>query len=83
MDSRVTALIEQINKQRAHLSEDKWPDYCEGLSGWDRSVAAQLLENEAKHIAGLDEDTKTSAIGSFEKFIFPMIRTVGPNLIST
>lgn len=82
MDPRVKSLTEQVNDQRNVLAESKWNDYCEGLSGWDRGVIAQLLENEASHLASLTEETRTSAIGSFEKFIFPMIRAVWPNLVS-
>jgi hypothetical protein len=81
-DKRVHDLMEQVNNKRAILSEGKWSDYCEGLPRWDKNVLATLLENEAQHIAGLDEDTRSSAIGSFEKFIFPMIRAVWPNLVS-
>ena len=81
-DKRIQDLMEQVNQKRSHLAEERWGDYCEGTKGWDRSVLAQLLENEASHIAGLDEETRTSAIGSFEKFIFPMIRAVWPNLAS-
>lgn len=82
MDPRVKSLTEQVNDQRNVLAESKWNDYCEGLSGWDRGVIAQLLENEAVHLASLTEETRTSSIGSFEKFIFPMIRAVWPNLVS-
>ena len=81
-DKRVHDLMEQVNNKRSILSEGKWSDYCEGLPRWDKNVLATLLENEAQHIAGLDEDTRSSAIGSFEKFIFPMIRAVWPNLVS-
>lgn len=81
-DKRIQDLMEQVNQKRSVLAESRWNDYCEGTTGWDRSVLAQLLENEASHIAGLDEETRTSAIGSFEKFIFPMIRAVWPNLAS-
>lgn len=81
-DKRVLDLMEQVNNKRGVLSEQKWADFCEGLPRWDKNVLAQLLENEANHIAALDEETRTSAIGSFEKFIFPMIRAVWPNLVS-
>ena len=81
-DKRVHDLMEQVNNKHAVLSEGKWSDYCEGLPRWDKNTLAVLLENEAQHIAGLDEDTRSSAIGSFEKFIFPMIRAVWPNLVS-
>lgn len=81
-DSRVLSIMEQVNNKKAVLAEQRWGDYCEGLPRWDKSILAQLLENEAQHIAALDEETRSSAIGSFEKFIFPMIRAVWPNLVS-
>jgi hypothetical protein len=81
-DKRIMDLTEQVNSQRGNLAENRWNDYCENLTGWDRGVVAQLLENEASHLASLTEETRTSSIGSFEKFIFPMIRAVWPNLVS-
>lgn len=82
LDKRVLDLTEQVNNQRGQLAEARWGDFCDGLTGWDRGVVAQLLENEAEHLATLTEETRTSAIGTFEKFIFPMIRAVWPNLVS-
>ena len=82
MDKRISDLSEQVNNQKGPLLE-KWNDECTGISGsWDRMVVAQLLENQAGHLASLTEETRTSSIGSFEKFIFPMIRAVWPNLVS-
>lgn len=81
-DKRVQDLTEQYNNQRGNLAESRWRDFCDGLTGWDRGVVAQLLENEAGHLAQLTEETRTSSIGTFEKFIFPMIRAVWPNLVS-
>lgn len=82
LDKRVQDLTEQVNNQRGMLAEARWGDFCDGLTGWDRGVVAQLLENEAGHLATLTEETRTSSIGTFEKFIFPMIRAVWPNLVS-
>lgn len=81
-DKRVLDLTEQVSNKKANLTEHKWKDYCSDLPKWDKNVLATLLEEEAKHIASLDEETRTAAIGSFEKFIFPMIRAVWPNLVS-
>jgi len=81
-EQRVTDIMEQVNKGRNVLADGPWKAYTDGLTGWERSTMAQLLENQAKHLAGLDEDVKTTAIASYEKFIFPMIRAVWPNLVS-
>ena len=80
MDKRVQELAEQVNGNRKYLAETKWPDFTKGLEGWEKGTIGQLVENQAKHIATMAEDTRTAAIGSFEKFIFPLIRTVWPNL---
>jgi len=40
------------------------------------------MENEAQHLLGLNEDTRTTNVGSFTKFIFPILRRVFPNLIA-
>lgn len=46
-----------------------------------QKVAAQVLENTRQ--AMLREDTQTSNVGSFEKFVFPVIRSVMANLLAT
>lgn len=81
-EKRVLDLMEQVNQKRSSLADGPWSKYVEDLKGYDRSTLAQLLENEAAHIAGLSEDVRTSSIASYEKFIFPMIRAVWPNLVS-
>lgn len=82
MDKRISDLTEQVNNTKAPLLE-RWSDLTDGIgNSWDRNTVAQLLENEAGHLASLTEETRTGSIGSFEKFIFPMIRAVWPNLVT-
>lgn len=45
-------------------------------------VTAILMENESQYLQGLNEETKTVNVGSFTKFIFPVLRRVFPNLIA-
>ena len=40
------------------------------------------MENESQYLQGLNEETKTVNVGSFTKFIFPVLRRVFPNLIA-
>lgn len=66
----------------------KWRDLLEGLpdrTDHDRYVlgcTAILMENESQYLQSLNEETKTANIGSFTKFIFPVLRRVFPNLIA-
>jgi hypothetical protein len=61
----------------------RWEPYCEGLNGWDRQMTALLLENEFNFMNNeLNEVTKILQIGNFDKFAFPIIRAVYPNLIA-
>jgi len=46
-----------------------------------RMLVAQLLENVRKQIYGMDEATRMTQIGSYEKFIFPVIRAAYANLV--
>jgi len=49
---------------------------------YERSVMAQLYENTYKWLNGLDESTRTLQVGSFEKFVFPILRAVMANLVA-
>lgn len=66
----------------------KWRPLLEGLpdrTEHDRYVLgcmAMLLENESSYLKNLSEDTRTINVGSFTKFIFPVLRRVFPNLIA-
>jgi hypothetical protein len=66
----------------------KWAPMLEGLadsSAQDRytvGVTAMLMENQSQYLQSLNEETKTINVGSFTKFIFPVLRRVFPNLIA-
>jgi hypothetical protein len=77
-----------------HQTDDtlaqKWEPVLEGIDNeYTRRVTAQLLENQAKSIV---EDkmneaisagaTTTGQLGTFQKFAFPLVRRVYPNLIA-
>jgi hypothetical protein len=59
----------------------KWKPLLEGIpQGYTRNVMAVLCENQSSALKRLDEDTRSSNVGSFIKFIFPILRRVWPNL---
>ena len=64
----------------------KWAPVLEGIEdNYTQRVTAQLLENQAKHIVSerLDEaETTTQSMGTFQKFAFPLVRRVFPELIA-
>jgi len=66
----------------------KWSPLLEGLpdrTETDRYILgcmAMLFENQAVHLKNMTEDTRTINVGSFTKFIFPVLRRVFPNLIA-
>lgn len=66
----------------------KWRELLEGIPDscdHDRYVLgcmAMLMENESRWLQDLSEETRTQNVGSFTKFIFPVLRRVFPNLIA-
>lgn len=75
--------IEHAQHRGEQLAKGKWRAMTEGIKDdYTRQLTALLLENEAQYINNLDEDVRISNIGSFEKFVFPIVRTVFPNLIA-
>ena len=65
------------------LAEGKWRKLVESIDEEDsRHLTALLLENTDDFIQNLEEDVRLQNIGSFDKFIFPIVRAVFPNLIA-
>jgi hypothetical protein len=71
----------------------KWAPVLEGIADdYTARVTAQLLENQAKEIVSerlnedfpgnMDNATGTQSLGSFQKFAFPLVRRVFPELIA-
>ena len=83
-----------VNGSIANETIDKWSPVLEGIdSQYTRKVTAQLLENQAKQIISdkLDESTGANSVGAqttvgrlgtFQKFAFPLVRRVYPELIA-
>ena len=69
----------------------KWQPVLEGIDNdYTRKVTAQLLENQAKSIIAekndrideADAPTTVGKLGTFQKFAFPLVRRVYPQLIA-
>jgi len=61
----------------------KWNPLLEGITvEHTRNVMAVLYENQSQHLQSLNEETRTTNVGSFLKFVFPVLRRVWPTLIA-
>lgn len=82
-----------INSEQIKLAE-KWGPVLDGISDdYTKRVTAQLLENQAKFIVsqkqtlneddfGLGGSTTVGKLGTFQKFSFPIVRRVYPELMA-
>jgi hypothetical protein len=66
------------------LAQTKWRKFLDKSKVEEdkRPITARLLENQLNWMQSLDEETHVASIGSFEKFVFPIIRAVYPNLVA-
>lgn len=61
----------------------KWQPLLEGIKdNHSKNVMAVLFENQAQYLQGLNEETRSTNVGSFMKFVFPVLRRVWPSLIA-
>jgi len=71
-------------KQIRGYESKKSVDFLEGIDDMhQRCVLAQMFENARNIISQMDESTRTLQVGSFEKFVFPLIRAVMANLVAS
>lgn len=63
---------------------DRWKPFVEDIQDPTiRNNTAVMLHNQHRHFYGrLDETTRAVQIGDFEKFAFPLVRAIFPELIA-
>jgi len=80
-----------LSKDTNTALTDKWAPILEGINdAHTRECTAVLLENQARHVlaeqskSGLLEEASTTVgqLGTFQKFAFPLVRRVFPELIA-
>jgi len=80
-----------LNSQQTNSLCEKWEPILEGITDdATRQMTAVLLENQAKSIltenaresGSLQEATTVGNLGTFQKFAFPLVRRVFPELIA-
>ena len=74
---------------------NKWAPLLEGIENeldkftprgqaqYVKSIAAFMLENQARHLKRLSEETRALSVGPFLKFVFPVIRRAAVRLVAT
>lgn len=74
---------------------NKWAPLLEGIESeldkftprgqaqYVKSIAAFMLENQARHLKRLSEETRALSVGPFLKFVFPVIRRAAVRLVAT
>lgn len=61
----------------------KWSPLLQGIrQEHTKNVMAVLYENQSQYLSNLNEETRSTNVGSFLKFVFPVLRRVWPNLIA-
>jgi len=81
-----------LDKNTSQTLTDKWNPILEGIEDQNvRESTAVLLENQARSIMteyakdsgdSLNESTSVGNLGTFQKFAFPLVRRVFPELIA-
>ena len=62
---------------------EKYNPMLEGIQHpYTKSVMSVLYENQSKHLRKMNEETYTTGVASFTKYLFPILRRVFPNLIA-
>ena len=81
-----------LDKTTSRTLTEKWNPILEGINDQNvRESTAVLLENQARSIiteyakdsgSNLNESTSVGSLGTFQKFAFPLVRRVFPELIA-
>lgn len=59
----------------------KWSPLLTGVKNpYQRKVVAMLMENQSTHFKTMNEDTLSTGVGQFTKYVFPLLRRVYPKL---
>ena len=77
-------MLEQVQLMGDRLSESRiWKPFVEDIDNdFQRRATAIVLENTRRFMEGLDETTKAISIGDFQKYAFPLVRAIFPELVA-
>lgn len=77
-------MLEQVRRLGDGLAESRlWKPFVEDIGNdFQRRATAIVLENTRRYLEGLDETTKAISIGDFQKYAFPLVRAIFPELVA-
>lgn len=75
-------IMEQRIAKGQKLAETKWRNSVRSLRDIDQAFTSLVLENTSQWIAGIDETVRAVNVGNFDRFAFPLVRAVFPNLVA-
>lgn len=77
-------MLEQVNRMGDQLAESRlWKPFVEDIdNSFQRRATAIVLENTKRYMEGLDETLKAISIGDFQKYAFPLVRAIFPELVA-
>ena len=77
-------MLEQVRHLGDSLSESRlWKPFVEDIENdFQRRSTAIVLENTRRYLENLDETTKAISIGDFQKYAFPLVRAIFPELVA-
>jgi len=80
-EDRIRKAVAKRTSYGMMLAEKKYKHYCKGIKE-DRikSDLGILLENERRYL--LQETTRGINLGDFQKYAFPLVRAIFPELVS-
>lgn len=81
-ESRTARTPGEVKKSRRTMGMFITEDFKRNYPDEVVAGTALMLENVRRHIETLDETTRTLHIGDFDKYAFPIVRAVFPNLIA-
>ncbi|MGD0042977.1 MAG: hypothetical protein ABSE84_21655, partial [Isosphaeraceae bacterium] len=65
--------------KRLYTEAKGWKEFVQHMPEYKRPIAAIMLENARQTFGRLDEVTRTQALGSFDKWLFPVIANMAEN----
>jgi|WetSurSiteA1Bulk_404760.scaffolds.fasta_scaffold00002_55 hypothetical protein len=84
LQEEMTGLQDNFLSVGKVLSESKWSNICNvgSMDNVSKYGLAVMLENLSRYMNNMDEATRAVNIGDFQKYAFPLVRAIFPELIA-
>lgn len=77
-------MLNEVGTYGQSLSESRmWKPFVEDIQNdFQKRATAVVLENTRRYIESLSETTRAISIGDFQKYAFPLVRAIFPELVA-